>query len=146
MATYPERRINKAGDTKVYKVKAGQTVRANFPVKLMVSVTDPEYDEIQECAANTDDCFAISTGPVGETFAAGDLVECTHVFSVVEQVKVGTGGATIGLSAVAASDGFTDAPAHGTGSRIYSPGIFLKTGVVGDIVSLGLNRTVLSKA
>jgi len=150
MATYrPQKRID--GDSRMYTVASGQTVRAGMGLKLAATDTAPansNYPQVQEAAADTDviESIAYSDDPA-KTWAAGELVEGIFLQGEVTiPVLVGTGDMTRGLQVVAVSDGFTDAPAHGTGSRIYSPGVAVETGTVGQWASINVQKVALSKA
>ena len=61
-------------------------------------------------------------------------------------VLVGTGGVTRGSHVVATTDGLKNAPAHGTGSRIYSPGVALETASAAEWASILVQKVALSKA
>lgn len=92
-------------------------------------------------AAGTNDVLAI--GIINQANAAGRPAHVTLYGFAVMPVTVGTGGATRGVDATTAADGFTDAATNGTGtvSQIIK-GKFLQTGVVGDVVGLliGVNQ------
>jgi hypothetical protein len=143
----PERRLEHA-DFGRYTVPSGQTVHGGM--SLLLDATDTngseDYPNAREATADTSVVFAIANGDPGVSYAAGAQFDATHVFSVVQWVKVGTGGATRGSRAVATTDGLTNAAAHGTATRVHSPGIFLATGVAGDFVALGVCPASLSTA
>ena len=141
----PERRLEHA-DFGRYTVPAGQTVRAGMP--LILDATDSNGSEdcwnAREATTAASIVFAIAKGDPGTSYTAGQQFDALHVFSVVDWVRVGTAGATRGQRAVAASDGLVNAAAHGTTNRAHSPGIFLMTGVSGDVVAIGVCPAVLS--
>jgi len=145
----PERRL-KFADFGTYTVPATLTVRAGMPLTLDATDVSPateDFPNAREAVADTTIVFAIAKGAPGVSYAAAAQFEATHLFTSVEWVLVGTGGADRGSRAVAAADGLTNAPANGNATtRIHSPGIFLASGVVGDFVPLaimpcGLNKT-----
>lgn len=71
--------------------------------------------------------------------AAGDEVQIAFLAgAAVLQVKVGTGGATRGLTAKSVADGVTDAtPVIGTGTTLIGGhGFFTQNGVAGDVVGM----------
>lgn len=150
IAVRPDKRIDYL-DSQVFTVAAGQTVRAGMGVKIATTDTAPataDYPQAQEAIADTDDPIAIAysdnpdeTWSAGETFT-GILLAGGGVIPVL----VGTGGATRGTSAVATTDGFTNAPANGNGTtRIFSPGVFLRTGVATDWVEMLVKPRALNK-
>ena len=109
-----------------FKIPATKAVTEGFRVKF--SGAD---DQVENCGAG-EDGFAIAL----KSGVAGDSVECVLEGFAVAKVKVGTGGATRGLFAKMAADGFTDqAIVDGTNVRNLS-GKFLQTGVAGDMVGL----------
>jgi hypothetical protein len=146
----PEKRIDGL-DSQIFTVAAGQTVRPGMGIKIASTDTSPataDYPQSQEAIADTDDPIAIAAGEIDDTaYAAAATYSAFLVASGgAIPVLVGTGGATRGVSAVCASDGFTDAPANGNGTtRIFSPGVFLATGVVGDSVPLLVKPRALAK-
>ena len=109
-----------------YKVPAAKAVTVGFRVKF--SGAD---DMIENCIANEDGIgVALASGVPGDTISVA-----MEGHSIVP-VKVGTGGATRGLYADFAVDGFKDrAIADGATTR-YIGGKFLQSGVAGDIVGL----------
>lgn len=150
-AVRPEKRVDFL-DAQVFTVAAGQTVRPGMGIKIATTDTSPataDYPQAQEAIADTDDAIAIAMGEPGDTaYAAGAQFSAYYVAGGgVLPVLVGTGGATRGVSAVCTSDGFTDVGANGNATtRIFSPGVFLRTGVATDWVPLlvkprGLNKT-----
>jgi hypothetical protein len=144
----PERRLSFA-DFGRYTVPADNTVRAGMLIVLSatdVASTHEDYPDATEATADTHVAFAIAKGDPGTSYAAGEQFDATHLFSSVEWVRVGTGGATRGLRAVATTDGLTNIGANGNATtRTYSPGIFLQTGVVGDMVALGVMPSTANK-
>lgn len=147
----PQKRINDS-DFQKFTVPTGQTVRAGMPIKL--NATDAgsgngNYPEAQEAAADTDNPIAIAYGgddpsktwTEGQTFDGVLLGDGATI-----PILVGTGGITRGSHVVANSDGFKNAPAHGTGSRIYSPGVAWETASAGTWSSLLVQKVALSKA
>lgn len=109
-----------------FKVPTSKTVANGQRVKF--SGAD---DQVEVCGAG-EDGFAIAM----KDGVAGDIVECLLEGHAVAKVKVGTGGATRGLFAIATADGFKDqAIADGTTPRLFA-GKFLQTGVVGDLVGM----------
>ncbi|MGB0890482.1 MAG: hypothetical protein ACPGWS_09380 [Solirubrobacterales bacterium] len=74
-----------------------------------------------------------------ETKTAGERVECFVLGTGgVIPVLVGTGGATVGLSAKLAADGFTDASTHDSdgGGEEATYGKFLESGTAGQFVGM----------
>lgn len=152
IALTPGRRIEHldVGQYSVQTAGSSATVRPNFLIKMLSAThSDGETPEAAECSADTDVPIGISQGvPGSDATTYGVKFDATHLFSGVEWVLVGTGGATRGLRAslAAAADGLTNAPALGNGTtRFHSPGIFLETGSAGDIVALGVCPSVMTK-
>ena len=92
-------------------------------------------------AAGANDPLAI--GVINQSNAAGKPAHVALYGSAVMPLTVGAGGATRGLDAITAADGFTDAATNGGGtvSQIIK-GKFLQTGVAADVVGLliGVNQ------
>lgn len=93
-------------------------------------------------AAGANDPLAIGTLERAVT-AAGKKGDIILYGNVIQEVLVGTGGATRGVDAITVADGFTDAAANGggTASQIIK-GKFMQSGVAGDRVGLltGVNQ------
>jgi hypothetical protein len=129
MATRPNTYIVH-GYIRPYTVASGQTVTLGKTVKF--GSTD---NEIQDAGANSD----LAIGVARKSGVAGDVVEVVHPFTVVVPMLVGTGGTTRGAKQKVVSDGITDADTNGGGTTsIISEGIALQSGVIGDLVSVGL--------
>jgi len=132
------------------KFTAGATVRAGVPIILQATDTygSQEKPDVIEAANNTVNIIGIPRGEPGTSYAAGAEFDAWVISSTVLHVRVGTGGATRGSRAAqsGSGDGLTDLPAFGTATRIYSPGIFLGGGVVGDWVALLVDNVSTSKA
>jgi hypothetical protein len=150
IAKRPETRLDGL-DSQLFTVAAGQTVRPGMGIKIAATDASPataDYPQAQEAIADTDDPIAIAAGELDATaYAAGEIFTgYLMAGGGVIPILVGTGGITRGLSAVCASDGFTNAPANGNGTtRIFSPGVALATGVVGDGVALLVKPRALAK-
>ena len=146
----PQKRINDS-DFQKFTVPTGQTVRAGMPIKL--NATDAgdgtaDRPEAQEATADTDNVIAVaySDNP-DKSWTAGEVFPGVLLGDgAVIPVLIGTGGVTRGSHVVAASDGLKNAPAHGTGSRIFSPGVALETQTVGLWTSILVQKVALSKA
>lgn len=128
MAVRPLKNIPAGAIILTMVVAAGQTVTKGYGVKFASADT-----EVQNCGAGE---RAIMTAL--ESGTAGNRVQVVvHAVAIVP-VKVGTGGATRGLPAIMAADGYIDrALGGGTTSREIG-GFFMQTGVVGDEVGLAL--------
>jgi hypothetical protein len=109
-----------------YLIPSTKSVTAGFRVKF--SGAD---DAVENCGAG-ENGFAIAL----ESGVAGDHVECVLEGSAVVPCKVGTGGATRGVHAVMAADGFTDKTLGGGTTVSHVAGKFLQSGSVGDVVGL----------
>lgn len=115
--------------TKTFKVTAGKTVTKNQPVKFTPGAETIEPAGAGELAIG----FAIIDGTEGKD------VSVALPFSAIVGAKVGTGGATAGNMAVAVEDGVADAShASGEGDPVGVCGMFLESGVAGDVVGLGI--------
>lgn len=122
------------GYIRPYIVASGQTATAGKPV--IFAAVD---GEVQDSGAGSDLMIGVARGKPGQTYAAGDTVEVLHPFTVVARMLVGTGGTTRGKKQKVVSDGITDADTQGGGTNpIYSVGVALQSGVVGDFVGVGL--------
>jgi hypothetical protein len=147
MAQTPDQRVQFA-DFGTYAVKSGGAVAPAYPVMLSTTNTG-RLQDVTNVTADTDDPVGIGWLDIeDDDLEPGAEAEVLHLFSVVVWVRVGTGGATRGKRGVfsGSADGLKDAPAHGTTTRIYSPGMFLETGSVGEIVPMGVMPAVLSRA
>lgn len=121
---------------KTFTVAAGQATTEGRPVSFASS-----DQEVQTTAAAAK-CMGIAL----ETKAAGERVQVLIGEGGVK-VKVGTGGATRGEQAVVVADGVTNSGTLGGGSVIKNlVGMFLETGVVGDVVGLVFRPTVAVSA
>jgi len=112
-----------------FTVAAGQAATIG---ELAVMASDTT---VQDAGGASD----LGIGVFATTEVAGARVAVMLLSSSgVIPVACGTGGCTRGTKAIAVADGFTDAPAHdsdGTGnSSIY--GVFMQSGVVGDVVGM----------
>lgn len=128
MAVRPHKNIPPGAIILTMTVAAGQTATKGYGLKFASA-----DNEVQNCGAGE---RAIMTAL--ESATAGNRVQVLlHAYAIVP-VKVGTGGATRGLPAIMAADGYIDrALGGGTTSREIA-GFFLQTGVVGDEVGLAV--------
>lgn len=128
-------------DIRPYTVKASNTVRQGFPVKL-----DSGY--IVEAAAIGDNVIGIayklqqrvegvSTVPAWPA-AAGQKVMVWHLGAGVCPALVGTGGATAGAPAKFVSDGATDATVGGGTNKLCVLGQWEEAGAAGELAGLNL--------
>ncbi len=150
MSMMPAQRTQFA-DSKVFT--AGATVRAGVPIVLQAADTtygSQDRPKAIEASGNTVLPIAIPKGEPGKSYAAGEEFSAwlLNSGSAIFHVRVGTGAATRGSVAVqsGSGDGVTDAPAFGTGSRIYTMGVLLNDGVAGDFVALLVMPGITSKA
>lgn len=111
---------------KTYTVAAGQAATEGRLVKLAAA-----DEEVQLAGAGE-----AGIGIALETKAAGERVQVlVSEGDTVVKVKVGTGGATRGLWAVAVADGLTNSGTLGGGAVLKNIiGQFMQTGVAGDVV------------
>ena len=111
---------------KTYTVVAAGSAIEGRPVSLNTS--DQEVTLTAAAAA----CIGIAL----ETKAAGERVQVlVSEGDTIVKVKVGTGGATRGLYGVVVSDGLTNSGTLGGGTVLKNViGIFMETGVAGDVV------------
>ncbi len=111
---------------KTYTVAATKTVTKGMGV--IFSGAD---DAIDVSGAN-----GIAFGTALESGVAGDKVRVAlHGYAIIP-VLVGTGGATRGVHAIMAADGYTD-KVFGTGATVYyAAGRFMQSGVATDYVGL----------
>lgn len=117
-----------------YTVETGQTVTAGKSV-----IFGSGDNTVQDSGGASDLIIGVARGAAGTTYAAGATVEVVHPFTVVVPMLVGTGGSTRGKKQKVVSDGITDANTLGGGSTaIYSVGVALQSGVVGDLIGVGL--------
>ena len=128
MAVRPLKNIPAGAIIMTMTVAAGQTVTEGYGVKFASADNEVQNAGAGERALMT----ALESG------TAGNRVQVlVHAVAIVP-VKVGTGGATRGLPATMAADGFIDrALGGGTTAREIS-GFFMQTGVVGDKVGLAV--------
>lgn len=138
-------------ETQQFTVASGQTVHAGMPIVMAATDTSPataDAPQAQEAVADTTIPIAIAySDDPDKTWTAGQVFDGLLLSGYGKiPVLVGTNTVTRGSRIVAESDGFKNAPAHGTGSRIFSPGIALETGAAGDFVSMLLQPMGLSKA
>lgn len=103
------------------KVKASQAATEGKGVLLNSDGT------VQDVGAN-----GLCVGVFLETQVAGKYASFV-IPSALVPVKVGTGGGTVGKTAVAAADGFTDSATLGGGTTARNViGVFWEGGVAGD--------------
>lgn len=94
---------------------------------------------VTPAGAASDLMIGVALGKPAESFAVGAVVQVVHPWAVVARMLVGTGGSTRGAKQKMVSDGITDCDTQGGGTNpIYSIGVALQTGVVGDWVAVGL--------
>lgn len=93
--------------------------------------------------AGADDQAQIANGAGEKSFGvaltsgtAGQQVQVGMLGHAIYRVKVGTGGATRGEFAILAADGYTNQTLGGGNTVRYISGMFLQTGVVGDMVGM----------
>jgi hypothetical protein len=147
----PQKRINDS-DFQQFTVPTGQTVHAGMPIKLNATDAgsgDANRPEAQECTADTDNVIAIaySGDDPAKSWTAGQIFDAVLLGDgATIPVLIGTGGVTRGSSVVATTDGLKNAPAHGTASRIYSPGVALETASAGEWAPILVQKVALSKA
>lgn len=109
-----------------FTVATSKTVTEGFRVKF--SGAD---NAIENCGAG-ELGFAIARA----SGVAADVVNCVLEGNAVVRVKVGTGGATRGVYAMMAADGYTDQGTTDGATVRYLAGIFMQSGVVGDMVGM----------
>jgi len=112
--------------------------------------SQPAFARGVEVKFSTSDTLLVATsgsdaaaiGVTAQGNLAGRTASVVLYGTAVMPVTVGTGGATRGTLAVRVSDGYTDAATVGGGTTAqYIRGMFLQSGVVGDVVGLmiGIN-------
>lgn len=120
----------------VYEV-ATADIAANIPVKFGAA-----DNLVVLCAA--DDPLAIGIARVAG--AVGECIEIVMMGTAITKAEL-SGTATRGLRAKCAATGLVNATLVAAGTTLVSsPGIFLQSGVVGDVVPLLVSPTMATEA
>ncbi len=109
-----------------FNVKSGSTITKGQRVKLSAE------GEIDICGANE---LGIGVAEEAGVSLQKNVTVMLDGHAVVP-VKVGTAGATLGKLAKSATDGFVDITVADGTTPTYAAGMFMQTGVLGDMVGM----------
>ena len=124
---------------KTYSIKSGTALVNGNRVRFGASDTEVDLTS----GVGDDTCIGTASIPSGTTLtgnAAGSvLVQVVLDFVAIVPMLVGTDGSTRGLKQVNAANGITDAPTNGGGTTSRPlQGVALQSGVVGDLIGVGI--------